>query len=153
MQVYSKALINPDFVPYEKHLFDPYALNVRTNICSYGPQARLLRAYSIFNTLYSILCIQYSKLAIRCSKLLIQYSTLCIQCSMFCIQGSIYSVDIQCFIQYSIIKKMFLTFNIQYIYFTLEEASIGTWSWYYFQHLSKLSTSKYGWHTSKQWSG
>ena len=54
--VYNKALINRDLGPYEKYLFwrsrrmdltafGPYALNVRTNISSYGPRAPLIRAY------------------------------------------------------------------------------------------------------------
>ena len=54
--VYNKALINRDIGPYGKYLFwrsrrmdltafGPYALNVRINISSYGPRARLIRAY------------------------------------------------------------------------------------------------------------
>ena len=56
MYVYNKALINRDFGPYGKYLFwhsrrmgltafGPYALNVKTNVSSYGPRARLIRAY------------------------------------------------------------------------------------------------------------
>ena len=35
--------------------FGPYTLNVRTNISSYGPRARLIRAYYIF--IISQLCL------------------------------------------------------------------------------------------------
>ena len=59
MCIQYKALINRDFGPYGKYLFGhsrrmdftafgPYALNVRTNISSYGPRARLIRAYYAF---------------------------------------------------------------------------------------------------------
>ena len=55
--------VNWHFGPYGKYLFwhsrrmdltafGPYALNVRTNISSYGPRARLIRAYLYHINLY-----------------------------------------------------------------------------------------------------